>query len=144
MQLNFSAWDEHQTVECRLLPMFYRQSLAVSAVQELVSIYEDFLANAEITHGLAGFEEVCDLSTDENAVTELHPYTRQFDFDLGSFMPINSESSFEVELEEISPPAAGMTRIAVPTGSSITVERLHRAAVARNAAAAQAESTLAA
>lgn len=44
-QLNFAAYEEHGTVECRLLPMFRTSSLAVSAVQELISIYEDFLAD---------------------------------------------------------------------------------------------------
>lgn len=42
-QLNFSAYSEHETVECRLLPMFRHARLAVSAVQELIAIYEDYL-----------------------------------------------------------------------------------------------------
>lgn len=42
-QLNFSAWNEHRTVECRLLPMFKSARLGVSAVQELLSIFEDYL-----------------------------------------------------------------------------------------------------
>lgn len=42
-QLNFKAWDEHKTVECRMLPMFKEARLAYSALVELVSIYEDWL-----------------------------------------------------------------------------------------------------
>lgn len=42
-QLNFSAWNEHRTVECRLLPMFKSARLGVSAVQELLAIFEDYL-----------------------------------------------------------------------------------------------------
>lgn len=42
-QLNFSAWAEHKTVECRLLPMFRHESLARSAVCKLIDIYESWL-----------------------------------------------------------------------------------------------------
>lgn len=43
-QLNFAAWGEHRTVECRLLPMFRDARLGVLAVEELISIYEDWLS----------------------------------------------------------------------------------------------------
>jgi hypothetical protein len=43
LQLNFLAWNEHKTVECRLLPMFRDARLAYAAIVELVSIYEDWL-----------------------------------------------------------------------------------------------------
>lgn len=42
-QLNFSAWNEHQTVECRLLPLFRDLKLAVSAVQLLVDMFDDWV-----------------------------------------------------------------------------------------------------
>ena len=45
-QLNFSAWHEHKTVECRLLPMFQHAAIGVSAVKELLSIYHDWVTDA--------------------------------------------------------------------------------------------------
>lgn len=42
-QLNFSAYREHATVECRLLPMFRDARIGVLAVENLIGIYEDFL-----------------------------------------------------------------------------------------------------
>jgi hypothetical protein len=46
-QLNFLAYENHGTVECRLLPMFRDARLAVAAVEHFVWIVESFLANAE-------------------------------------------------------------------------------------------------
>ena len=43
-QLNFSAYSEHRTVECRLLPMFRDARLGVLAIEELIAIYEDWLS----------------------------------------------------------------------------------------------------
>jgi hypothetical protein len=43
VQLNFSAWNEHKTVECRMLPMFRTARLGVLAVQKLIEIYETWL-----------------------------------------------------------------------------------------------------
>lgn len=37
------TWARFQTIECRLLPAFYNPKTAVSAVMNLVNIYEDFL-----------------------------------------------------------------------------------------------------
>lgn len=42
-QLNFTSWANHQTLECRMLPLFRDCRLAVLAIEELISIYEDFL-----------------------------------------------------------------------------------------------------
>lgn len=42
--LNFTSWRVHKTVECRLLPLFCDLRLAVLAIEECVSIYEDYLA----------------------------------------------------------------------------------------------------
>lgn len=42
--VNFTSWDEHSTVECRLLPMFRDLRVAISAMEELVAIVEDWLA----------------------------------------------------------------------------------------------------
>lgn len=43
LQLNFTSFEEHSTVECRMLPMFQNAWVAVSAVSELVDIYETWL-----------------------------------------------------------------------------------------------------
>lgn len=45
-QLNFTSWEKHNTVECRLLPMFREARLALSAITELITIYEDWLNGA--------------------------------------------------------------------------------------------------
>lgn len=49
-QINFLAYAEHQTVEFRLLPMFRSAALAVSAIEELVSIVESYLGSAVLSH----------------------------------------------------------------------------------------------
>lgn len=46
--VNFQAYDEFKTVEFRLLPMFQKGNLAVSAVEQLVDIVETFLQNYKI------------------------------------------------------------------------------------------------
>lgn len=49
----------HSTIEARVLPMFKQANIAVSAVQELLSIYEDYLSQnrkldlEEVVEGLA-------------------------------------------------------------------------------------------
>lgn len=45
-QVNFLAWNEHRTVEFRLLPMFHHAHLGISAVLELLSILEDWITGA--------------------------------------------------------------------------------------------------
>lgn len=45
-QVNFAAWHKYKTVESRLLPMFHDVGLAVGAVEELASIYDDYLSEA--------------------------------------------------------------------------------------------------
>ena len=118
-QLNFSAWSKCKTVECRLLPMFRRSSLAIAAVQELISIYEDFLACPE----KFGF---------------VWPVPANVALDKGYFVPSKANEKFEIELpgllkateqftlelEELAPPASGMMRIALPVNKAITVEML--------------------
>lgn len=47
VQLNFTSYTRHKTLENRMLPLFRDLKVAVSAVEELVSIYEDFLRDAD-------------------------------------------------------------------------------------------------
>lgn len=46
-QVNFAAWHKYKTVESRLLPMFHDVGLAVAAVEEMASIYDDYLNEAK-------------------------------------------------------------------------------------------------
>ncbi len=41
--LNFFSWEIHQTVECRLLPMFSDKELAIKAISHLAWIYSSYL-----------------------------------------------------------------------------------------------------
>ena len=47
VQLNFSSFTRHRTLENRMLPLFRDMRLGIAAVEELVSIYEDFLRDAD-------------------------------------------------------------------------------------------------
>lgn len=99
-QLNFSAWHEHKTVECRLLPMFRDSTLAVAAVTELISIYEDWLSQAP-----AVFHETACGATLESP-TEL---VESID------MPETHESEVvdEVEIPDLPPLSPDMRRVAL-------------------------------
>ena len=55
-QLNFHAWDEHTTVEVRLLPMFQQAKLAVSAVEELIAMFDDYLNNVVVNKSVDTIE----------------------------------------------------------------------------------------
>lgn len=125
-QLNFSAWDAHKTVECRLLPMFHNQRLAVAAVIELIDIYSKFLAEPE-AHGLSFHAE-------NVQVEVLKPLKHEavMPLELPEDMKVTHASKFELELEEILPPSPGMTRIAIPADKPITIDRLRQ--IARRAA----------
>jgi hypothetical protein len=47
--INFQAFDQHGTVEFRLLPMFQKGNLSVLAVENLVDIVETFLQNYDFS-----------------------------------------------------------------------------------------------
>lgn len=130
-QLNFSAWRGHKTLECRLLPMFRRSSLAVAAIQELVSIYEDFLAAPEL-YGVA-YADFMDAGVDEALLAGSAPHVLD---------PIQLEmpalraysGSTELELSEMPKCAENMVRIALPVNQPITVEALSARLTALRAA----------
>src|SRR5512139_2219416 len=129
-QLNFSAFSSHKTLECRLLPMFRRSSLAVSAIQELVSIYETFLAAPE-DYGFV-WDDFISAGPPESAFKDLQAHSERLEIDV----PVarSFENSFEMELSELAPPADGMVRIALPVNQPITVEALSGRLRARTAA----------
>lgn len=104
-QLNFSAWSEHKTIECRLLPMFRKASLAVAAVKELVDIFEDFLANTE-AHGLVSPAEDVTLP-----VPALTPVVKEYTVEdelLAAFVP----ATLNLDMADVSTlaPTAGTIR----------------------------------
>jgi hypothetical protein len=104
-QLNFSAYSEHKTVECRLLPMFRTQSLAVAAVVELVEIIEDFLANAnDIIGARMPAEEVA------FPAPEWAPIFQDYVIEEALLMPF--APSIELDLPTVTPlaPASGTIR----------------------------------
>ena len=103
-QLNFSAWQEHKTVECRLLPMFRKASLAVSAVKELVAIFEDFLADPA-AHGLPDMGETITLPAPEVA-----PYVTTHYIEEASLVPWQRDLVLDLPAIEPLSPASGAIR----------------------------------
>ena len=130
-QLNFGAYPSHKTLECRLLPMFRRSSLGVAAVQELVSIYEDFLAKPE-AFGLV-FPDFTDAGVHESLVQGYKFTLDPVEVEL-SVESRRHEQVYEIELTEITPPAENMVRIALPVNQAITVEALSTRLAALRAA----------
>ena len=118
-QLNFYAYRIHKTLECRMLPMFRRSSLGISAVCELISIYEDFLNNPEEC-GLSWPDFI------EVALNEMQPacYADTIMLDLSDFNSLTHTEQFTLELEELGPCRPGHIRVAFPVNQPITVEAL--------------------
>lgn len=112
-QLNFAAWSEHRTVECRMLPMFENPLLAVRAVEELMSIYQDFLladqtiASAAVDHDLypavANSDSEYDIHVTINSTTDVALEVSTHDY-----------AQLEPELQDI-----GFRRRYVPTARNI-------------------------
>jgi len=110
-QLNFSAWNEHRTVECRLLPMFRRVSLGVKAVQNLISIFEDWLA----APGLSMPEtEIAPESVEGAQVASSRAV---FEVDSNALERVCFSTEGFVEVSEPPPPIPGTVRIAIPRNS---------------------------
>ncbi len=122
-QLNFGAWADHKTIECRMLPMFRRASLGVAAVQELLTIYEDFL-NSE------------HLVMPQNTTTLTVPATLKHEskYELELVPMLEHKGARDMELYEVIPPAEGMVRIALPVNNPILLQTLAEAVRARRAA----------
>jgi len=108
-QLNFSAYGEHKTVECRLLPMFVNQALSVSAIQELIDIYQVFLASPE-AYGLTLPEQGIDIPAAEMQAQIIE---QELEVPVAYTLVLDRR---ELELEDILPPAPGMLRVAIPGG----------------------------
>lgn len=127
-QLNFTSWNEHKTVECRLLPMFKEARLALSAITELVNIYEDWLAGAAL---------IMLPKVEYTEVTSIAAYEHKFS-DIGEIDVITSVSQFyrttELEVTELQPVSSGYTRIALSEGGLETLRQLISQITERSAA----------
>jgi hypothetical protein len=120
-QLNFSAFERHKTMECRLLPMFRRSSLGIAAVKELVLIVEDYLADPE-AHGFV-WADAHPVGLDEGLLAPRgREHKESFALDLPPLLT-HSETA-ALEMGELEPPMAGLARIAMPTNRPITLESL--------------------
>lgn len=112
-QLNFAAWHEHKTVECRLLPMFRSTRLAVSAVLELIKIYKDWLSK---DFSLALPEENLSYMAQEGMKLSLANEVDLAEFGISSGpIPVltpGSHTQTLLNVQNIEPPAPGMRRIA--------------------------------
>lgn len=108
-QMNWSSWDRHKTVECRLLPMFIDAKLGVSAVTHLVTMIEDWLASG--ANALA----MPEVSLDANDcwVPDL---SHSAAYEMGVPEPHVDTAGFLIELEELPPVGPGHIRVAVPEG----------------------------
>ena len=107
-QLNFSAWSEHKTVECRMLPMFRTQQLAISAIKELIDIYETFLADPA-AHGLRLPEANAEV---EQALLPAQQLRAEVEIPA----LITEKLTRALEMSDPEPVTPGMIRIAIPGG----------------------------
>lgn len=111
-QLNFSAWSEHRTVECRLLPMFRDARLGVLAVEELIAIYEDWLSgglydaileshNRTITVPAVSFDPVIIEQTHDFSAIEPFIASAHVEYDLPEY-PAVAEGSVRLPRTEVA------------------------------------------
>lgn len=105
-QLNFLAWNEHKTIECRLLPMFRSARLAYSALVELVSIYEDWLAGIGTIHTRS-------LTNGEYsaALGQMTPVQSSAELDLSPYLGTPNHASVGFEVAELPPVPADCRRV---------------------------------
>lgn len=129
-QLNFNAFGDHGTVECRLLPMFRRSSLGVAAVQELLDIYETYLHNP-VARGFTEHNAQCLTAQLADLMT---PYVNNTVQELEVPEPFVRSTTRELELSEVQPVGEGMVRIAMPINNPITLDALAQAVRLRRAA----------
>jgi hypothetical protein len=121
-QLNFLAWDEHKTVECRLLPMFQNARYGLAAVTELLSIYEDWLGG-EYVNATPAVEVPLPQAAWELTPTVL---SMSVDFDYSAEQWVESAA---LDIPELPPVAPDYTRVAItPRQLDLLVGSIPRAA----------------
>jgi len=101
VQMNFSSWLSHKTVECRLLPMFRTAALSVEAVQYLLTIYEDWFAS-ELSQELA-----------ETFVPTVPAFNDDIHLELPDVSQNHLEMDEEVVTLDLPPVQPGFVRVAV-------------------------------
>lgn len=119
-QLNFIAWDEHKTVECRLLPMFRDAGLGIAAVCELVDIYETWLSAAGASVPLPSAKHAVRVV---DGIQKHHA-----SFAAPELPPFVLGLHSEVKVDELPPVEPGMTRRVLSPDDLETVRRLLRIA----------------
>lgn len=118
MQLNFTAWGEHKTVECRLLPMFRESELAVEAVTYLINIFQDWITtdcealNPEFPT-VSEPTPIPELASDHQVVVMDEELSESFEFRLSN----------EIGLALPEPPPEGFRRVFLdePNRSALSI-----------------------
>jgi hypothetical protein len=122
--LNFSAWDRHKTVECRLLPMFRDARLGVLALEELVDIIETWFA----ARAGAMLESQCSLDSTDMLVAGVEGFllTEEHELTLPSLTP--DVDTLEVGWVPLPPVTDGFRRIPASSYAE-EMERIAQAAI---------------
>ena len=127
-QLNFTAWGGHKTLECRLLPLFRDLRIAISAVEELIAIYEDWLAVPRI----AG-----ETTVDTSAVGRGLPTVRHTEVVVNPQQAVlRGSSTLVLERPEPPPVPAGYRRYFGPYAEDRATDDIRQAIAEARAAAA--------
>lgn len=119
-QLNFTAWDEHKTLECRLLPMFRSARLAYSALVELINIYEDWLGKdcPDVLHNHTLKPE---------SATVMAPIDEARAVDLASYLTEAMTMGSTLEINELPPIPEGCRRVCSTPSNRATLDWLNAA-----------------
>lgn len=104
-QLNFSSWERHKTLEMRMLPLFRDARLAVLALEEWVSIVEDFIQHVAPSVW-AAFDRECPMTGGDEVpevqeIVELGHITEDRSCDLGVLTPAPIERIRTINLDEV-------------------------------------------
>lgn len=120
LQLNFRAWDEHKTVECRLLPMFKDARLAYSALVELVTIYEDWLGRdcPDLFYAVDIGPGICDVS-------EATSYSLG-EVDTSEFPGVVDTQTQEIVMLDLPPVEDGCVRMCLSRGQRNALDTIYR------------------
>lgn len=121
-QLNFTSYERHKTLECRMLPMFRNAAHAVSAVQKLIQIYENWL-------GTEYDAQVGPVVKEHNVA--LHADIKQNrELDLSRFLKPTVRTEKEITIVAVEPVKPGWRRIVLTPeiNGAALVRRLREAA----------------
>lgn len=103
MQLNFCSLTRHRTVECRLLPMFRTEKLALLAIWELLDIYKTWFAT--MADSVMTETEV----TSENRI--LVPEAISEEFDLTRVLLLGMEEWTDIPIRTFPESPPGLVRM---------------------------------